>query len=109
MLHSQHREATRMADIPAAAFASMIAHMNDDHADAVLAYARHFGNMAAVERARIVAMDARVLTVEAADGTQARTLHIPFDHEIVDADDGRDTLIAMYRQAAAAATTAAEG
>ncbi len=108
MLHSQRREAMPMANIPAAAFASMIAHMNDDHADAVLAYARHYGNMAAVERARIVAMDARVLTVEATNGTQSSTLDIPFDHEIVDADDGRDTLIAMYRQAAAA-TTAAEG
>jgi putative heme iron utilization protein len=90
-----------MADISEATFASMIAHMNDDHPDAVVAYARHFGRMDPVESARIVAMDAHGITVEVASGTDMSVVSIPYDHELVDGDDGRDTLIAMYMQAAA--------
>ena len=78
----------------------MMSHMNDDHADAVVAYARHYGELRTVGSARIVAMDAHGFSVEATTETQTVAVTIPFDHELVDGDDGRDTLIAMYMTAA---------
>jgi putative heme iron utilization protein len=88
-----------MAEISAATFASMISHMNDDHGDAVIAYARHYGGLRTVGSARIVAMDAHACTVEATTEAETLVVSIPFDHELVDGDDGRNTLIAMYMTA----------
>lgn len=79
----------------------MISHMNDDHADAVVAYARHFGGATEVDEARITAMDRDGMIVTTTSGGASAEIPIAFDHQLVDADDGRDTLIAMYRQAAA--------
>jgi putative heme iron utilization protein len=72
--------------------------MNEDHNDAVVAYARHYGGLRTVGAARIVAMDAHGCTVEATSGAETSVVSIPFDHELVDGDDGRDTLIALYMQ-----------
>ena len=94
-----------MGDISADTFASMIAHMNDDHAEAVVAYVHYYSPVRTVQSARIIAMDAHGLTVEASSGSGTSVLAIPFDHELVDGDDGRNTLIAMYMQATAATAT----
>ncbi len=80
----------------------MAQHMNDDHADAVVAYARHYGGCGDVETATIVRLDAFGMDVRAVTPNEETTVTIPFDHEIVDAEDGRMTLIAMFRSAGAA-------
>ncbi len=84
-----------MANLSSEALESMRTHMNDDHGDAVIAYAKHFGGYDAVESASIVELDPLGITVEfVAEAREAR-LRIPFDHEILDSDDGRRTLIAL--------------
>jgi len=88
--------------ISAEALSSMAQHMNEDHADAVVAYARHYGGCDDVETATIVRLDAFGMDVKAVTATAETAVTIPFDHEIVDADDGRTTLIAMFRSASAA-------
>jgi putative heme iron utilization protein len=93
-----------MSDLTPAAFEAMISHMNDDHAEAVVAYARHFGGITGVDSARIASMDAHGIAVEVVRGAATSTVPIAFDHTIVDSEDGRNTLIAMYMQATAAAT-----
>ena len=77
----------------------MCAHMNDDHADAVVRYATFFGNHADVRSARLLDLDSEGmgLEVETDHGTVAT--RIAFDHRLQDADDARQTLIAMARQA----------
>ena len=79
----------------------MISHMNEDHADAVIAYARYYGGATEIDTAQISAMDAHGITVTTMSATGSKTIRIAFDHELADAEDGRNTLIAMYQQAAA--------
>ncbi len=79
----------------------MAQHMNDDHADAVVAYARHYGGCGDVESATIVRLDTLGMDVRVVMAREETTVTIPFDHEIVDAEDGRNTLIAMFRSASA--------
>jgi putative heme iron utilization protein len=86
-----------MAALTPDALAGMAHHMNDDHADAVVAYARHYGDRSDVSAAKIVAMDPLGITLEVEPAGTAAHLRTPFDHEIVDTDDGRATLIAMLR------------
>lgn len=68
-------------------------HMNDDHAGAVLAYARHYGGVAAASSARMLAIEPEAMRLEV-DGQE---LQVPFDHSLSDSDDAHRTLVAMLR------------
>ncbi|GCE64436.1 hypothetical protein OMCYN_00346 [cyanobiont of Ornithocercus magnificus] len=68
-------------------------HMNDDHADAVTAYARHFGCVVDASYARMVRISPKAMDLDV-DG---RTIIIPFDHELSDSEDAHRTLVAMLR------------
>lgn len=68
-------------------------HMNDDHAEAVLAYARHFGGVEAAASARMLAVLPELMRLEV-DGAP---LEIRFDHTLSDSEDAHRTLVAMLR------------
>jgi putative heme iron utilization protein len=68
-------------------------HMNDDHAEAVLAYARHYGGVANPRAARMVAVGPETMELEV-DG---EALQIRFDHTLSDSEDAHRTLVAMLR------------
>ncbi len=88
---------TEDAALPPEQIAAMIAHMNDDHADAVLGYVHHYAALPDAQSATLVALDASGMLVHAViDGT-SQPVAIAFDHTLRDAADARDTLIAMAR------------
>lgn len=68
-------------------------HMNEDHATAVLAYARHYGGISAARRARMLAVGPESMRLDV-DGTP---VEIPFDHSLQDSEDAHRTLVAMLR------------
>ena len=68
-------------------------HMNDDHAEAVLAYARHYGGVEAPQQARMVAVRPEAMELEV-DGDR---LSVAFDHTLSDSEDAHRTLVAMLR------------
>ena len=68
-------------------------HMNDDHAEAVLAYARHYGGVEAPSAARMVAVRPEAMELEV-DGA---SLQVAFDHPLSDSEDAHRTLVAMLR------------
>ncbi|MBW4530952.1 MAG: DUF2470 domain-containing protein [Aphanothece saxicola GSE-SYN-MK-01-06B] len=68
-------------------------HMNDDHAEAVLAYARHYGGCTEAQGARMVAVEPEAMRLEV-DGTP---VEVPFDHALTDSEDAHRTLVAMLR------------
>ena len=53
-------------------------HMNDDHAEAVLAYARHYGGVEAPVSARMLAVRPEVMELEV-DGS---CVEVRFDHTL---------------------------
>ena len=73
--------------------ARICAHMNNDHAEAVLAYARHYGGVADAHAARMLQVlpEAMELNVDGA------TISVPFDHPLTDSEDAHRTLVAMLR------------
>jgi putative heme iron utilization protein len=75
----------------------MIAHMNEDHADAVLGYVHRLGSLPAAESARLIAIEPTHMLIHATTGSATTPLDVPFDHVLRDAADARDTLIAMAR------------
>ena len=68
-------------------------HMNDDHAEAVLAYARHYGGVTSPTAARMLAVTPDEMELDV-DGDRVR---ISFDHTLSDSEDAHRTLVAMLR------------
>lgn len=68
-------------------------HMNDDHAEAVVAYARHYGGCQEVSAARMLAVTPEAMQLEV-DGV---AVEIRFDHTLRDSEDAHRTLVAMLR------------
>jgi putative heme iron utilization protein len=68
-------------------------HMNDDHAAAVLAYARHYGGQINAQQARMLAVAPEAMRLEV-DGN---AVEVPFDHTLSDSDDAHRTLVSMLR------------
>jgi len=74
-------------------------HMNDDHAEAVVLYAKIFGNATHATHAEMVSIDTQGMNlVTTVDGTPT-PLRITFDHDLQDSEDAHQTLIAMVKQA----------
>ncbi|KEF40959.1 MAG: heme iron utilization protein [Cyanobium sp. CACIAM 14] len=68
-------------------------HMNQDHAEAVLAYARHYGGISDAREARMLSVGPQAMHLEV-DGTR---VEVPFDHSLSDSEDAHRTLVAMLR------------
>jgi heme oxygenase (biliverdin-IX-beta and delta-forming) len=75
-------------------------HMNADHADALIAYARHFAREDADE-ARMVAVDRLGFKLHLKNGERRWSARIAFPREVTNAADSRAVLIEMARTARA--------
>jgi hypothetical protein len=84
----------------AEAAADIVAHMNGDHADALVAYARHFAGEPADE-ATMVAVDRLGFKLRLRQGERLSSVRIAFPREVRTAAQSREVLIAMLRQARA--------
>jgi putative heme iron utilization protein len=73
-------------------------HMNRDHADALLAYARFFGGEAADE-ARMVAVDRLGFKLSLRSAERRWSARIAFPREVTTAAESRTVLVEMARQA----------
>lgn len=74
-------------------------HMNDDHADAVLLYAKVFGNSSDATAAKMLSIDPDGMNLATEVNGAETQLRITFDHTLQDSEDAHQTLIAMVKQA----------
>jgi putative heme iron utilization protein len=74
------------------------AHMNDDHADAVLVYAQVYGQVTAATAAKMSSIDATGMDLQVDCGDQPRTVRIPFDRTLTSRKDAHDILIEMLKK-----------
>lgn len=68
-------------------------HMNIDHPEAVVAYARHYGGMSGALSARMLEVGPEAMHLEV-DGTAVK---VQFDHTLSDSEDAHRTMVAMLR------------
>src|SRR5689334_7223833 len=80
----------------------IVEHMNRDHADALVAYARHFAGEAADE-ATMVTVDRLGFKLRLRQGERLSSVRITFPREVASAAQSREVLIEMLRQARASA------
>lgn len=74
-------------------------HMNEDHADAIVLYARFFGNTPEAETARMISIDPDGMDLSVDSNNSNTRVRIKFDAPLQDAEAAHHTLIAMVKQA----------
>jgi putative heme iron utilization protein len=75
------------------------AHMNDDHAEAILLYAKVFGNAAEANAAEMVAIDADGMDLITQVNGSPVPIRIAFERPLTDSEDAHHVLIDMVKQA----------
>jgi putative heme iron utilization protein len=89
-----------MADLISPAISDRICkHMNDDHGDAIVLYAKVFGGVQGAIAATMKAIDPVGMDLEVQTGDGSMPVRITFDHTLQDSEDAHQTLIAMVKQA----------
>ena len=75
------------------------AHMNDDHAEAVLLYAKVYGQSADATSATMVAIDPIGMDLTAEVNGTPMPLRVLFDHTLEHSEDAHTTLVRMIKSA----------
>jgi putative heme iron utilization protein len=78
----------------------IVEHMNRDHADALVAYARFYAG-AEADEATMIAVDRLGFKLRLRQGDRLHSVRIAFPREVRTADESRDVLIEMNRRARA--------
>ena len=90
---------------PIAAVASgVIEHMNADHAEANLLYARHLAGLTDATESTMVGIDRHGVTLQVTTPTGPRLARLGFPAPLASADDARPAVIEMLQRARAAGT-----
>ncbi len=74
-------------------------HMNDDHAEAVLVYAKVYGQTEDATAAVMKVIDPEGMDLEVTLSGEVIPVRVAFDHQLSDSEDAHQTLIGMIRQA----------
>lgn len=74
-------------------------HMNEDHSEAILLYAKFYGNISEVEKAKMLSIDSEGMDLSVKVEDSNKQIRIKFDHSLEDAEDAHHTLIDMVKKA----------
>ena len=79
--------------------ARMVSHMNEDHADSVLAYAQHFGQCRDATAATLIDVTADAMTLKVVVMNEEKEIHIAFEDPLKSGHDAHMTMIKMSKAA----------
>ncbi|WP_320668249.1 DUF2470 domain-containing protein [Prochlorococcus sp. MIT 1307] len=69
-------------------------HMNADHQEALIQYAKHFGGVVKPKQVKMIDLNPIEMKLEV-DGD---TVNIAFDHRLIDSSDAHRSLVAMLEE-----------
>ncbi len=70
-------------------------HMNKDHRDALIIYARHYAGISNPNNPKMVEINPQAMTLE----VNGKLVAIPFDHVLAGSEDAHCTLVSMIKEA----------
>jgi putative heme iron utilization protein len=73
--------------------------MNEDHGDALVLYAKAFGNSPEAQTAQMISIDPQGMNLSVQINGETLPLRIQFDRALKDAQDAHYTLIDLVKQA----------
>jgi heme oxygenase (biliverdin-IX-beta and delta-forming) len=81
--------------------AAILAHMNQDHADALPLYCRAFSNLEGISQVSMTGIDRLGFEMSVTTPSGTQTLRLPFSAPIADKTDARKALVALLKDARA--------
>lgn len=91
----QTKRQQRQPTLSAAQSADIVAHMNDDHAEAVLLYAKAFGALPRATAATMTTIDETGMDLEVSCGNKSTRVRIAFDQSVQTPGGARRLLVDM--------------
>ena len=79
--------------------ARMVSHMNDDHADSVLAYAQHFGQCPDATAATLLDVTPEAMSLKVVLLNDEEKINIPFERPLESGHDAHMTMVKMSKVA----------
>ena len=79
--------------------ARMVSHMNEDHADSVLAYAQHFGQCRDATAATLIDVTPDAMSLKVALLSEEKEIKIPFERPLESGHDAHMTMVKMSKVA----------
>jgi len=74
-------------------------HMNEDHGEAIVLYAKAFGNIPDAKKAEMISIDPEGMDLCVLCDEQTLPIRINFDRTLAHSEDAHQTLIEMVKQA----------
>ena len=74
-------------------------HMNEDHAEAIVLYAKVFGDSPQAESAEMISIDPLGMDLSVSVNGEYTPVRIPFDRQLETAEDAHHALIEMLKTA----------
>lgn len=74
-------------------------HMNEDHAEAIVLYAKVFGNTPNAQSAQMSSIDPQGMNLAVQINGETVPIRVEFDHTLKDSEDAHHTLIDMVKAA----------
>ncbi len=74
-------------------------HMNEDHSNAIILYAKIFGNVLGTETATMESIDPEGMNLSVTVEGEKIPIRVKFDHVLKDSEDAHHTLIDMVKKA----------
>ncbi len=74
-------------------------HMNEDHPEAIVLYAKTFGKIPTAQHAQLISIDHEGMNLSVNWEDQTTPIRIEFDHTLAHSEDAHQTLIDMVKQA----------
>ena len=79
--------------------ARMVSHMNEDHADSVLAYAQHFGQCRDATAATLIDVTPDAMSLKVDLLSEEKEINIPFERPLESGHDAHMTMVKMSKVA----------
>lgn len=73
-------------------------HMNKDHSDSLIFYAKEYGQISEVTSAKMISIDSEGMNLSVKVNDQDQDLRINFDHTLESAQDAHHTLVEMLKK-----------
>lgn len=80
----------------------IVTHMNEDHADSVLAYVQYYSQLADAQQAELLDVDLTQMRILAHVNGAEQEVAIPFSEALTCAKDAHMTMVQMSKEAKAA-------
>ncbi len=98
-LNGKGHRTSKEVPLSSADITRIVDHMNDDHADSVLAYVKHFAEIPEATAAKLLALNTSGMDIQTTINKKEELIRVAFDHPLQSSHDAHVTMVQMSKEA----------